>query len=179
MFIRLLYDGNNSNGNGMSVNANDVFHSEEFTGQDQTGWATVAGGYLELIARFISNTCVYIFAAFLTIVCVVDAVIIPFPIVGQFFATKVPIQLFSNEAAEVAGVTFTPSGENGSSGGMGGSSNSSGNANGDTKSKYKTYLIERSKALIFSGVLMFMTYTGILSVLLNKAIDFIVGFFVE
>lgn len=163
-----VYDGGNAN----EVNAADIFHSDDFTGQDETGYAEKAGGILQTVAKFLINTTVYLFAAFLTVYCAVDALVIAFPLAGAFFSTKVPIQLFSNEAATIAGISYSYSSSDSNYGGSGlGSSNSGGS--GDTKAKFGSYFTSRGKVLILCGTYLAMTYSGLLTTLLNKAIDFI------
>lgn len=151
----------------------DVFDAEGFTGEDETGLSTTFSYYIQLVVKFIINLCVYTFAGFLTLMCVVDAICIPFPIVAQFFATRLPIQLFSNECAEVTGYSYSSNSKSSESGGMNAGSSNSGSDNSSVGEKYKTYVKKRAVALIFSGLLMTVTYTGLLSVLLTKVVAFL------
>jgi hypothetical protein len=168
---------NNESNGYKGISAEDVFHSSDFTGQDQTGYAEQAGNWLQVAAKFVITICVYLFAAFVTIGCGVDALVLAFVPAGWFFANKVPIQLFSAEASEISGVVHSYGSDSKGSGGMGGNSGGSGSKE-DRKSKFRAYFLARGKVLIACGLYLTMTYTGLLSMLLNKAIDFIVGLIV-
>lgn len=177
--VPVYTDGNGGNANNDEVynsyydKTNDLFDAGGFTGEDETGLASTFGYYIQLVVKFIINLCIYIFAGCVTLICFVDAVCIPFPLVANFFATHVPIQLFSNECAEVTGITFSPGADSNSNGGGLGNGGGAAGENASVGDKYKMYVKKRAVSLIFSGLLMSITYTGLLSSLLTKAVSFL------
>ena len=168
-------NSSSSNGNGLDlepVDAEDVFGGG-VTARDETGYADTINNFGIKVAKFIINTCVFLFAVFFTVVFAVDCVIIPFPPLAKFFAEVVPVQLFSQEAAAITGVAYS---HGGNKGGGATPPPASGNNNGQTSlmGKYIEYAKTRTITLVFTGLLMVLTYSGLLQDLLNFAINTIV-----
>lgn len=178
-----VYNGNNNQQSDEQIDAESIFKSSKFTGEDDTGYADAAGNTFAKFVKFVLNVCVYLFSGFFAIVFGVDCLIVAFPALATFFATKVPLQLFSNEAAEIVGITFSPdngNGNGGSSGGMGGSNGGSGNGNGDNTilGRLKTYILNRGFIVIFTALLLALTYSGILGNLINLVVNKVAGLIV-
>jgi hypothetical protein len=168
-------------GNGLDlkpVDANDVFGSG-IEAKDESGYADAINSIGISIMKFLVNTCVYLFAIFFTIVFVVDCVCIPFPALNKLFAEKVPIQLFSNEAAAITGISYTHDSGSGGNSAPPPPTPNGGNAEQSLVGKYMAYARDRAITLIFSGLLMVLTYTGLMQDLLNFAINAIVGLIVK
>lgn len=168
----------NKNGSADSIDASDVLGDGKI-GKDDTGYAEEVNSYGQVVVKFIVNLAVYLFATMLLIMFAIDCLCIPFPPFAKFFATKVPIQLFSNEVATITGIQFSHSKGGGGAGAPPPPPSNGGGANGQEGigAKYITYFKNRAVALIFSGTLLVMTYSGLLSRLLNKAINIIIGLF--
>lgn len=169
--------------------ANDVFAGAE-VGPDSSGYADGAGALLSKITNFLVALINYCFAFALVIHFSVDALMMAFPIFATFFATKVPFQIFSHEAAKVCGVKYSY--KPGGAGGVGGVGGGVGTADagggvggaGDTKQKgfigkVVPYLKERMFTLIICGALLVMSATGILPWLINTAINWLIGLFIK
>jgi hypothetical protein len=171
---------NGSSGYGLDlkpVDAADVFGSG-VEAKDDTGYADAVNSVGVTVMKFIVNTCVYLFAIFFTVVFIVDCVCIPFPALNKMFAEKIPIQLFSNEVAAVTGIPYSYGGNSGGSAPPPPPANN-GNGEQTLAGKYTAYARDRAIALIFSGVLMVLTYTGLMQDLLNLAINAIVGLIIK
>jgi len=154
--------------------ASDVFGDATIQ-PDSTGFSDDIGNVLSMITSFIIKTCNYVFIFGLLIHFAVESVMMAFPIVATTMATRIPIQLFSNECAKVCGVKYSykPGGQ----GGDGAAQQSSG---GDGKDKgfvgkFTEYFKERMITLILCGVILVMCATGIMPWLINTAINWIIG----
>jgi hypothetical protein len=180
-----VYQDSDSSSSISKPDANDVFGESPIT-VDSTGWSDGLNSILQKIVAFCLNLAVYVFSSFLLIHFVADALIMAFPVVGMFLSTKMPFQIFSNEAARLANVRFSPKKGNGQGGvggagdgGAGGVGGAGDNKDATFLSKFKTYAKERGLTVIICGVLIVATYTGVLTWLINLAINFIIGLIVK
>lgn len=165
-------------------NANDVFSGAE-VGVDSTGYADGIGELLSKVVNFLVNLINYLFAFALIVHFAVDALMMAFPMFATLFATKVPIQLFSNECAQVCGVKYSYKPGGNGSGGVGSagavdSGGGVGSAGGNNKDKgflgkAIPYAKERLVTLIICGLLLVMAGTGVLPWIINTAINWLLG----
>lgn len=177
-----VYDqGNYSPGNKPNTpNAADVF-GDGIVGPDTTGLSEEVGAVLQTITNFLISTANVVFIAGMLIYFVIESLMMAFPIVATLMATKVPIQLFSNECAKVCGVKYSYK-PGGAQGGVGGDSGAGVGGNGNDKdatfvSKFTTYAKERMITLIICGVILVMCATGLMPYVINTAINWILGLF--
>lgn len=173
--IQQVENNDNRSANGLDlepVDAEDVF-GPGFTAKDESGYADEINLVGVSIMKFIVSTCVYLFAIFFTIIFIVDCVCIPFPAINKFFAEVVPIQLFSNEIVPITGISYSKGGKEGGSAPP--PSSDGNNKDATLANKYITYAKNRALTLVFTGLIMVMTYSGLMQTLLNLAINAIVG----
>lgn len=181
-----VFQGDESGGNAdadkpAKPNANDVFGDVTVT-QDSTGLSDEVGGFLSVVCSFIMKCVIYAFGVFLPLHFAVDALIMAFPIAGTFFATKVPFQLFSNEAGKLAGIKFVGNKSGDKNGGVGSAEASGGVGGGGDKNntffaKIKVYISERGLTVLVCSLLLVATYTGLLTWLVNSAVNSVIGLF--
>lgn len=182
----VFQDDNGNNGNAdadkpAKPNANDVFGDVTVT-DDSTGLSDEVGGFLSVACSFIMKCVIYAFGVFMPLHFAVDALIMAFPIAGTFFATKVPFQLFSNEAGKLAGIKFVGNKSGDKNGGVGSAEASGGVGGGGDKNntffaKIKIYISERGLTVLVCSLLLVATYTGLLTWLVNSAVNSIIGLF--
>lgn len=167
--------------------ANDIFGDAK-VGPDETGYADGAGDVLGKVVSFFIKLANYLFAFALIVHFTTDALMMAFPMFATLFATKVPIQLFSNECAQVCGVKYSykPGGAGTGVGGAVGTADTSGGvgsaADGKKKGflgKFIPYAKERMFTLIICGALLVMSATGILPWIINTAINWLLGLFIK
>lgn len=168
-------------------NANDVFSGAE-VGPDGSGYADGIGELLSKVVNFIVNLINYLFAFALIVHFAVDALMMAFPMFATLFSTRIPIQMFSNECAQVCGVKYSykpggGAGVGGVGGGVGTADAGGGvGGTGDNKKKgflgkFIPYAKERMITLIICGALLVMSFTGILPWIINTAINWLIGLF--
>lgn len=163
-----------------SVDAADVFGSG-IVGVDNTGLSNEVSAVLQTITNFLVSVANLVFIFGMIIYFVIESLMMAFPIIATLMATKVPIQLFSNECAKVCGVKYSYK-PGGAQGGVGGGNDSGGVGGGDGKdttflSKFTTYAKERMITLIICGVILVMCATGLMPYVINTAINWILGLF--
>ena len=169
--------------------ANDIF-GDATVGPDETGYADGAGEVLGKVVSLFVKIANYLFAFALIVHFTTDALMMAFPMFATLFATKIPIQLFSNECAQVCGVKYSykpggGAGVGGASGGVGTADASGGvgsAADGKKKGfigKVIPYARERLVTLIICGSILVMSFTGILPWIINTAINWLIGLFIK
>ena len=86
----------NPSGGSSQVKAGDLFGDAPI-GADTTGYADKVGGFFGVGVKFAINLLIQVFALLVPLHFAVDASMMFSPPLAKFFASKVPIQLFSNE----------------------------------------------------------------------------------
>ena len=170
--------GNGNSGNFQAPDANEVFGGIR-VGRDDTGLSSKLQEVLNVGVAFVISAANIIFMAFLLIYFAIECLMMAFPFIATVMASKVPVQLFSNECAKVCGVKYSykPGG-----GGEGAQAASGGDANGkkDTfMAKFTTYFKERMITLIICGVILVLCATGLMPKLISLAINWIIGLFIH
>lgn len=177
--------GANQNNKVSKPDANSVFGDAQIT-PDSTGYSEGIGNILQKGASFIVATCNYIFMFGLIVHFAIESVMMAFPIMATVMSTKVPYQLYSHECAKVCGVThnYQAGGGNGvgGSGGGVGSGASANTNNGEQQGfvgKFTSYFKERMVTLILAGVILVMCATGLMPMLINAGINWVIGLFIK
>lgn len=161
--------------------ANSVFGDARVV-PDSTGYSSDIGNLLQKITSFIVSACNYIFIFGLIIHFAIESVMLAFPVMATVMSTKVPVQLYSHECAKVCGVTHSYGSDGKSSGGGVGSGGNSGSGKDGDKgflSKFMGYAKERMITLILAGLLLVLCATNVMPLLINTAINWIIGLFIK
>lgn len=188
-----VYPGDDSNTDDgrkpKKPDAYDVF-GDVSVGEDTTGLSDTFGAALQAGTNMLVKACNLLFIFALICHFAVESCMMAFPSIANLMATKVPVQLFSNECAAACGVKYSYRPGGGGPGGPGGGPGSAaadagggpgGNGpNAKNKSfaaKFSVYFKERMITLILCGTALVMTTTGILPWLINTCINWLIGLF--
>lgn len=163
----------NANGyqDGNYIDANEVFHVEDIpaVNSDTSG----IGEFFVWIAEAACRIVVYIafmgFPILIVLYGVVDATMIAFPLFVPFFTSTMPIQLCSNEACAMLGVTYNHSSDGKST------PQQVKPENTGVKGVLK-YFKERTLTVIVVAILLFLLLSGIELQVTNAIVNAVVNF---
>ena len=173
-------NGGNANNGDDDISADDVADlygvekpSNSIKDSDTADNFIVRG--FKWIGSHVVEAVVLIAPALFTAMIVCDCVVILFPIFRPFFSSTIPFQCFSDTCSQITGITHQP--KNGGPGGSAPPPPPSGGPGGpDSQTKlgqFTTYVKEMGITAIFSFLLLYLAWSGILMQLLSKGVAFL------
>lgn len=163
----------NANGyrDGNYIDANEVFHVEDIPSADSD--TSGIGEFFVWLAESVCRIVVYVafmgFPVLLVLYGVVDSIMIAFPLFVPFFTSTLPIQLCSNEACTMLGVTYNHSSD-------GKSTPQQVNPENTGFKGVLKYFKERTLTTIIVAILLFLLLSGIELRVTNAIVNAVVNF---